>query len=438
MTDAAQLSDAAFGLLGSVNSNPSPATALLGPVANLASDAQALSTALKHGDSQTASHALTSVIADRTAIDAATANGSPLPDGAGWDSIKKQIATLERQIKPASEPLRSDAPTLASEAPTAPEVGPVESVSAPPQVVISSRVFTSGAVRVKGFIAGTDLDTAGIYDNGQLLKPVDVSGTPGEQRINFDFTIEDPTPSQTIETKDHLGRVASEQIAPDAAIVPRSDDDHEKMVDLGSGVVDDSTSESGRNVEPENAPGPGKNTAEIPRYGNPAASSSDEERIPGGAGGSLTNVQINVLGVTAVSGVDGNYRVVGQIVGGNIHRAGVYVDGRLAKPIPISAGGYTAFDTAFAMTGKDATIRVYGAGNNFIESNIDTDFASDDDVVNVPNATPMWGARPYGANPYAPGGYPNPCPAGYGMTSSGCQKLAAPSGPGSWLNKFMP
>jgi len=35
----------------------------------------------------------------------------------------------------------------------------------------------------------------------------------------------------------------------------------------------------------------------------------------------------------------GSYRVIGQIAGNNVHRAGIYIDGRLVKPIAISPTG---------------------------------------------------------------------------------------------------
>ena len=71
-----------------------------------------------------------------------------------------------------------------------------------PKVEIASRVFQGGTVRVKGFLEGTDLKSAGIFDGDTKSRDIDVAGTPGEQRVNFDFSIEQPSPTQSIRVAD--------------------------------------------------------------------------------------------------------------------------------------------------------------------------------------------------------------------------------------------
>jgi hypothetical protein len=112
-----------------------------------------------------------------------------------------------------------------------------------------------------------------------------------------------------------------------------------------------------------------------------------------------------------------------------VRHAGVYVNGRLVKPIQVSAGGYSAFDLTFPMpAGSDARIRAYGNGNNFVEASIDT--VGGGGGMTAYSNPPMYGS-PYGAyppspyyrpnpyaysNPYAPGYNPyapNPYPYGY-------------------------
>ena len=84
-------------------------------------------------------------------------------------------------------------------------------------------------------------------------------------------------------------------------------------------------------------------------------------------------MQINVIDAEESMSAPGNVEVVGQIAGPGVRHAGVYVNGRLVKPIAVSAGGYSAFDLTFPMpAGSDARIRAYGNGNNFVEASIDT------------------------------------------------------------------
>ncbi|HVA80286.1 MAG TPA: hypothetical protein VNF29_05130, partial [Candidatus Binataceae bacterium] len=232
---AAELSDAAFAMLNTIDADPKSGGAMLAPVASLASDAQSLQSALEKDDTAAAGHAMAAVVRDRHQIDAAqAAKGAPaLPQ---WNSVKGQIAALEAQVTPVAGPIASSAPPPSN--PAAPSASLPPEAPKAPQVVINSRAFSDGAVRVRGFFEGTDLKSAGIFDGSTPVKMVKVSDVSGEQRVNFDFGIQDPTPTQTIEVTDALGRVARAQVAPDAAALTHSHDGHEKMIELGGGAMD--------------------------------------------------------------------------------------------------------------------------------------------------------------------------------------------------------
>ena len=64
------------------------------------------------------------------------------------------------------------------------------------------------------------------------------------------------------------------------------------------------------------------------------------------------------------------YDVIGQINGSRVSHAGIYVDGRLARPIdldPEDGFAVQPFDETFQMSGRVATVRVYNARDEYIE-----------------------------------------------------------------------
>ena len=132
--------------------------------------------------------------------------------------------------------------------------------------------------------------------------------------------------------------------------------------------------------------------------GSLAAGSAEESALQMG------NVQINIESVNPVNPLSHVYQVVGQIIGQGVHRAGIYVDGRLVKRLPVSRGASVSnFHTTFMMNGGTATIRAFSAGNQYVESSIAMPPA-------VASAPPIVVA-PYGMNPYSPFGM-NPYPDG--------------------------
>jgi len=426
-SQAAELSDRAFSLLNLVNADAGAAGPMLGPIANLASDAQTLSSALDKGDRAEAAHAMAAIVADRDAIDAASAKGSRALEAGQWKAVKDEIAALMKQIHPV--PGASGPRVPAASAPSGSDLP--AAAPAAPRVVINSRVFTGGSVRVKGFFEGTDLKSAGIYDDDREVKPIDVGTVPGSQRVNFDFSLEDPSPTESIDVADNLGRIARAQVAPQASTVGRSPEARDKLIELGGGSAEEALASAAPPAGPRN------DTAEIPRA-DEADADEEHRRIPGGVGGSLTGVQINVIGVMPVMSQPGSYEVVGQIAGAGVRRAGVYVDGKLAKPIPVTAGAYSSFDVTFPMIGRDATVRAYGNGTNFIEASIDTS-NNGMTVYNDPRAYPP---NPnYPVNPYA---YPNPyaAPNPYGVSPYGAP-YGTPYGtypprPVPWWQRIIP
>ena len=259
-----------------------------------------------------------------------------------------------------------------------------------PQVVISASTREGGAFHVIGFLEGYDLKTAGIFDRGEKLKDIAVAGTPGSQRVNFDFAIEAPSPTMMIEVTDGVGRSASAPVLRASAAPPMGTVADPAPASAGAG-------EETASVPASPAEGSG-NAIEIPRYGGSAAlSHQPNPRFPGGVGNPMTNVEIGVMSVLPVLSKPGSYEVSGQIVGAGVRRAGIYVGGRPARPIPVAAGTFTSFDVVFALTGgRDATIRAYGAGSEYIELPINVDGPAA--LYNNPDTRP----RSLLINPYGP------------------------------------
>jgi hypothetical protein len=425
---ATELSDHAFAMLNAINAASAKAGPILAPAASLAGDAQTLSTALSAHDNAAASAAMGAILSDRDKIEAAAKiAGGQYP--AGWTGIRAKIAALEKQVPTSKRAtVRSEIPE--SHAAVAPPAG--ERMPAAPKVEIASRVFKAGAVRVKGYLEGTDLKSAGIYDGDTKSRDIDVSSMPGEERINFDFSIEQPSPTQSIRVTDVYGREAQAMVAPDPAGVGAMKGSEELIeVDPGASAL---PGDAGPLAESPMAPAGhagGHNTAEIARPGD-ELSPSRRHINANSSLGPLTNVQINVIDAEELMSAPGNVEVVGQIAGPGVRHAGIYVNGRLAKPIAISAGGYSAFDLTFPMpAGSDARIRAYGNGNDFVEASIDTVgggggitqyrnppmYAAPYGAYPAYPGAPYYGANPYAyANPYAPGYNPyapNPYPYGY-------------------------
>ena len=159
---------------------------------------------------------MAAVLNDRDKIEAAAKiAGGQYPDE--WTNIREKIASLEKQVHPAKVSASASSSGAAPESHASVAPPPAEGMPDPPKIAIDSRVFQGGTVRVKGFLEGTDLKSAGIFDGDTKSKDIDVASTPGDQRINFDFSIEQPTPTQSIRVTDSYGREAQAMVAPDPA-----------------------------------------------------------------------------------------------------------------------------------------------------------------------------------------------------------------------------
>jgi hypothetical protein len=427
VADAGHLSDQAFSFLNGISSGRAAGSnTLIGPVAGFAGDAQTLASALKRGDSGGAASAMASLQADKAAVDAAL-GGHPDPANASrWAALKSALDSLAAQVKPGaavstgapSDAARSSEPSSMP----APASGVAESTGSAaggPQVTIESRSGSGGAMQIKGWLEGTNLKLAGIYSGPHKLETLQLDQIAGQQRVNFDLKLTGVQPGMVLRVYDHRGRSAEamlespDRVASSGVEVLRGDEP-------GSGAAE-------ANVPPSDS----GNTAEIP--------SAVPEHHPRFASGTLAGVQISLISVNQVNTMPRRYEVVGQISGGGVRRAGVYVDGRLVQSIPISSNaGAFGFDTTFQMLGGEATIRAYGVGDNFVETSVNLGsagtplYGTTPYVVNpyVYGANPYaYGANPYGygANPYpygnpyaAPYGYRNPygygSPYGYGNT----------------------
>jgi hypothetical protein len=401
---AAHLSDSAFNLLNSINakggSNP-----LADPVANFAADAQTLSQELASGDRAGAAAQMATLLSDRGAVDRAIKGSG---DNPAWDEVAHQLDALAKAVPPSltkPSPMRASASAAIAagagegsdaSAPMAPvskpvasapeRIGPMPAMSsadAPPKAVIESRDESSGMLRIKGYLEGTALARAGIYQNGQLLKPIQLKTVHGEQRLDFDIGLGSPEPGMSIRVYDSNGRSA-EAFASAEVGAPNP----------GSGNT--SATESGVEVERSHPPNPGSDntsaseegvevdrahpaaaapdadvavgTAEIPSHGHTRPSPSKRHTMESHLG----DVQIDVVAIRQIAVTPPMYEVLGVIQGRDVTRAGIYIDGRLAARIPTSASDSSNnLDQRFVMDGSAASIRAFGVGNHFVEQPID-------------------------------------------------------------------
>lgn len=434
--DAQHLSDAAFAILNALNSDSTKAgaTDVTGAMASFAGDAQTLSAALAKGDHAGAGAAMTALVADRRAVDAALARNPGAIESAKWTPLKTELASIQGQV-PASSGIVASLSGAESHSdvvkPPASEAGATAADGSAPRAEITSRVTDDSGLHLKGYIEGTNLKSAGIYDADAMIQKIDLAPVPGAQRVLLDFKLEQVSPTETIRVEDASGRAAEVHIA-DNTTPPVDSGGHEKMIELGGGG-------SAPDAPPVEMASRGPlNTAEIP-----SKSPSQRHIHANGTLAPLSDVQINILGVQQSLSAPNSYQIIGQIAGSNVHRAGIYVDGRLVTPIAVSPGSDTSFNVSFMLLGKDASIRAYGVGNNYVESSID--LSSANGAVygsNPPVGSYAYPVNPYAVNPYArnPYGYPanpysaNQCPPGYGLTPSGCQPLR--SSPPWWSKIF--
>ncbi|MFZ0890502.1 MAG: hypothetical protein WA005_18835, partial [Candidatus Binataceae bacterium] len=239
-----------------------------------------------------------------------------------------------------------------------------------PKVKIESYAVKGRSVHVRGFFEGRTLKSAGIYDGDQLLRAIKVDDVLGEQRVNFDIELEEVTPGVVLRVSDAAGLGAEASLASAMAIrgiggakeVELGPPSESPNVSLGGGIASTESATVSHDVE------------EIPsRDEPPPASSPSQRHLPGHLADHLGNIQVNILNVSLEDPASRTYEVMGEVSGDGIRRAGIYVDGKLVKSLDIdTTGGINTdtFDESFQMNGAQATIRVYGPHDEYVESSI--------------------------------------------------------------------
>lgn len=363
------LADQSFALLdrlskqGSGNANP-----LFGLVASFSGDADSLRQSLARSDLRSASSNITSLQADRAAVDQALKLHPNAIVADEWSGLRQQVDKLASEIPPCG--VHSDcgpAPDAASGTGSAPP-GSIIGTADSPRIEIASRESSDGIVRLQGFFEGTALKSAGIYDGARRLKAFKVNRVPGRQRVEFDLRLENPSATTVLRIADADDRIA-EAPAIDPSLQP-------PPVPPASEISAGGMPPAAFTGEDETSRGPGEEggVAEIPSHGPLMPSPSKRHTL----GSKLSNVRINLLGVTRIRNLPPTYEIVGQISGRGITRAGIYLDGRLLQPIPITdSASYTSFDQRIVAQGGSPSIRAYSVGNQYIEQSVDLFNAED-------------------------------------------------------------
>jgi hypothetical protein len=427
--DAARMSEQSFALLATLNAQSAGGNGnpLLGPLATFASDTETLKRALATDDAVAQARAVNTLAADCATIDGGLKAHPTALKADDWSTIRGELDSIARAVarstagKIPAAPSAAGGTTVAGAPPVAPvapaaasappasaaaAIPPPASLPNPPHagapvVKIASRTFSGDVVRIKGYIEGTALKSAGIYQNGSPLRTFQVSDVPGEQKIDLDIGIASPPPGAILRVTDASGRSAEAPILASEPALPPS---AASAASLGANASDeggvevfrDNPARAGASAGTEDR-GP---VADIPSHTAPVPAAP---RVPSPSrrhtlGGQLANVQIDVLGVTQTATAPPSYEVVGLINGQGVTHAGIYVDGRLVKTLPIEDGdNFTNFDERFVMNGNAATIRAYGAGNQFVESSVDLA----DGLGSIQPLPP--GPFAYAGHPSAPG-----------------------------------
>ncbi|HEY2106234.1 MAG TPA: hypothetical protein VGH29_10650, partial [Candidatus Binataceae bacterium] len=386
---SARLSDEAFALLGSVSGKRDTPSPLLGPVGVLAADSQKLSSALQAGNLHGAGAAMAAVKSDAAAVDKAAASGGL--DAAKWTAIKHDLDALSA-IVPASPGAAAAAASTDSVPSAAPAAGG-ESHPGPAVRIESAQMAGPDVLRIKGYMSGHGLRTAGIYQGETRVAKLDVKRVAGDQMIRFDLQIHGSAQGEVLRVYDSAGRSAQAPIAgdteapgpvvssgPEIIPPPPSESppppppslDSDDNVALGGGDDLDSA-ESGRLASnPPDATPSEDNTKEIPAAIPPL--SGPKRRMRSHLRARRPNdVRIRIDSVTAVDPGMHDYMVRGQITGSDLEKAGIYVDGRLAQEIGLNSGAglrISDFAQSFSAVGSEATIRVYRTRRDYSETSI--------------------------------------------------------------------
>lgn len=423
--EAGRMSAQSFALLATLNAQTAGGNAnpLLGPVATFASDTEMLKRALATDDAAAQARAVNTLAADCATIDDGLKAHPEALKAGDWRTIRGELDQIARAVAqstagkiPAAPPAAArtavgGAPPVAPPAPAAASAPPVSTAAAippaaaplpnpragAPVVKIESRTVSGDVVRIKGYIEGRALKSAGIYQSGKSLRTFQVSDVPGEQKIDLDIGVASPPPDAMLRVTDADGRFAEAPILANDAALPPLPAAAAPTAPLGANASNEGGVEVFRDNPARASADDQGPVADIPSHGvpgppvPPVRSPSRRHTL----GGRLANVQIDVLGVTQTASAPPGYEVIGQIIGQGVTRAGIYVDDRLVKTLPIEDGAdFTSFDERFVMNGNAATIRAYGAGEQFVESTVDL-------------ANGLGSVQPLPPGPFAYAGHPS-------------------------------
>jgi hypothetical protein len=383
-TTSAQMADQAFALLHQLSKGNGSSSLLYASVATFAGDAATLQSSLTHGDGSSSDAALLSLQTDRDAIKAQLRQHPDAEVAAQWNMIERRLDALASQIgnrtgnhEPKSSAVGTSKPrdsgrALSASPPgsittsaTHPEtVAPSTPVTDRPEIVIASRERVGETVRVRGYLEGSALKSACIYDESRCVRSFKVNDVVGRQKVQFDLSVVHPSPTTILRVVDADERIAEAPLADSAGLPPSSTTAPENTP--GTEPLDTAPVAS--------APSHDSATAEIPSRGPIRPSPSKRHTL----GSNLGDVEINVSQVIQTVNLPRTYRITGQIVGRGITRAGIYLNGRLVQPIPIiSSAKVTNFDEHVVASDGTPTIRAYTVGNQFTERSIDVSDAED-------------------------------------------------------------
>jgi hypothetical protein len=195
-----------------------------------------------------------------------------------------------------------------------------------------------------------------------------MSRVPGRQRVEFDLRLENPSATTFLRVVDSDDRIAeAPAIDPSLSSPPLPPASEISAGGAPSAALPE------EDEAPRSSDG-GVEVVEIPSHGPLMPSPSKRHTL----GIKLGDVQINLLGVTRIHNLPSTYEIIGQINGRGITRAGIYLDGRLLQPIPITYNAnYTSFDQRIVAQSGLTTIRAYSVGNQFVEQSVDLFDAED-------------------------------------------------------------
>jgi hypothetical protein len=380
---SAHFADQSFALLDRLGrqdgDNPNP---LLGPVASFTGDADSLRQSVDRSDLRSASSVVTSLQADRAAVDQALKLHPDAIAVREWSALRQQLDDLAREIPPCRAHCGVPPDALSGSGSAASDG--IRRAAASPRIVIASRESGGEIVRLKGYFEGSALKSAGIYEGSRLLKALKVDMVPGRERVEFDLRLENPSAATVLRVTDGDDRIA------EAAVVEQSLQPPPAATSDGAAPLPPFPDEGGA----PRSSGDDSAIVEIPSHGPLMPSPSKRHTLASKLGG----VRIDVLGVRRVGNLPPTYEIIGRITGRGITRAGIYLDGRLLQLIPIiDSANHTSFDQRIVAGSGSTTIRAYAIGNQFTEQPVDLFDAEDASELSDYRAGALDAAAPIAA-----------------------------------------